>query len=201
MNLTPRQQKILDFIRARIRERGFPPTVREIGEEFGIRSTNGVHGFLRALEKKGAINRDRGLARSIEVLDPDTGELDRPGVLPLAGRIAAGRPIEAIEQQDTLDVPSLFEGSGRFALQVRGDSMIDAGILEGDYVIVEKRNTARNGEIVVALLADGEATLKRFYKDADRVRLVAENPRYAPIVARDVALQGVVVGLVRAPVR
>ncbi len=201
MNLTPRQQNILDFIRARVRERGFPPTVREIGEEFGIRSTNGVHGFLRALEKKGAINRDRGLARSIEVLDPDTGELDRPGVLPLAGRIAAGRPIEAIEQQDTLDVPSLFEGSGRFALQVRGDSMIDAGILEGDYVIVEKRNTARNGEIVVALLADGEATLKRFYKDADRVRLVAENPRYAPIVARDVALQGVVVGLVRAPVR
>ncbi len=201
MNLTIRQQKILDFIRARIRERGFPPTVREIGEEFGIRSTNGVHGFLRALEKKGAINRDRGLARSIEVLDPDTGELDRPGVLPLAGRIAAGRPIEAIEQQDTLDVPSLFEGSGRFALQVRGDSMIDAGILEGDYVIVEKRNVARNGEIVVALLADGEATLKRFFKDADQVRLVAENPSYAPIVAREVALQGVVVGLVRAPVR
>ncbi|MFN7952072.1 MAG: transcriptional repressor LexA [bacterium] len=201
MNLTVRQQKILDFIRARIRERGFPPTVREIGEEFGIRSTNGVHGFLRALEKKGAINRDRGLARSIEVLDPDTGELDRPGVLPLAGRIAAGRPIEAIEQQDTLDVPSLFEGSGRFALQVRGDSMIDAGILEGDYVIVEKRNVARNGEIVVALLADGEATLKRFFKDADQVRLVAENPSYAPIVAREVALQGVVVGLVRAPVR
>lgn len=201
MNLTPRQQEILEFIRARIRDKGVPPSVREIGDKFGIRSTNGVHGFLRALEKKGAITRDPGLARSIEVIDPDTGEPDRPGVLPLAGRIAAGRPIEAIEQQDSLDVPALVEGSGRFALQVRGDSMTGAGILEGDFVIVEKRSAARNGEIVVALLPDGEATLKRFFKDADQFRLEAENPRYAPIVTRELDVQGVVVGLVRAPVR
>ncbi len=201
MSLTDRQQEILDYIRLRIREKGVPPSVREIGDRFGIRSTNGVHGFLRALEKKGAITRDRGLARSIEVMDPATGEPDRAGVMPLAGRIAAGRPIEAIEHQDTLDIPGLVEGTGRFALQVRGDSMIDAGILEGDFVIVEPRNTPRNGQIVVALLPDGEATLKRYYRDGAQHRLEPANPRYQPIVTAQLAVQGVVVGLVRAPIR
>ena len=191
--LTDRQQAILDYIRACVRERGVPPSVREIGEEFGIRSTNGVHGFLRALEKKGAIRRAKGLARSIELTEP----MESEGALPLAGRIAAGLPIEAIEGQDFLDVPSLVSGPGRFALEVTGDSMIDAGIHNGDYVIIDPRSTARDGEIVVALLPDGEATLKYYYREGRGHRLEPANERYEPIHTDSLTIQGVVAGLYR----
>lgn len=202
LNLTKRQSEIFEFIKAQIDKTGYPPTVREIGQGLGLHSPSTVHAHLAKLERSGVLRRDPSKPRAIEILVERTKRVMRPAV-PLVGQVAAGTPILAEENiEDQLEIPAVIGADdGDYALRVKGDSMRDAGILEGDYVIVEKRNTARNGEIVVALLADGEATLKRFYKDADRVRLVAENPRYAPIVARDVALQGVVVGLVRAPVR
>ena len=191
--LTARQREIFDFIRSKIFERGYGPTVRETADRFGIRSPNGVMCHLRALEKKEIIRREPNMSRAIQLVDDgpsDTG-------MPLAGVIAAGKPIEAIEQEERIDFRDMFGKQDLFALQVRGQSMIEDQIADGDIVVVKKQETARDGQIVVALLGDGEATLKRFFREANRVRLEPANREMKPIYSKNVRIMGVVVGVVR----
>jgi repressor LexA len=194
--LNERAKEILAFIQRFRRERGSAPTIREIGEHFQISSTNGVRYYLNLLEKSGYIRRNRKISRGIGPSDAS-----RLAGIPLLGRVAAGQPILA-EQNDAgrLDLQGLFgQTEELFALKVRGDSMIDAGIHEGDYVIVRKQETARAGEIVVALIED-EATVKRYQPRRGHIELVAENPRYEPIVVnRDSNFR--VLGTVRGVVR
>jgi len=198
VNYTPRQMSILRFILETQREREVSPSIREICEHLGGRDVKTVAEHLDRLEEKGAIERERGAVRSIRVVDPElAGEA---GQITLAGRIAAGTPIEAIEVPETLDLlPALGLASGRemFALQVRGDSMIEDGIHDGDYVIIEKRSTARNGQTVVAVLEDEEATLKRFYREKGRVRLQPANSSMKPTYPKQVEIRGVVRSVVR----
>lgn len=191
--LTKRQREVLEFIRSKIFSRGYGPTVREIGRNFNISSPNGVMCHLRALETKGFITREPNMSRAIQLV----GQQPTDAGLPLAGRIAAGRPLEAVEQQDRIDFSELFGEDSAFALQVSGDSMIDDQIADGDYVIVRKQSTARDGQIVVALLEGGDATLKRWYRESDRIRLEPANARLKPIFSRHVKVLGVVVGVVR----
>jgi repressor LexA len=191
--MTARQREVYDFIRSKIFERGYGPTVREIAEAFGIRSPNGVMCHLRALEKKGFILREPNMSRAIQLVDDGPSDAG----LPLAGLIAAGRPVEAIEQPERLDFRDMFGSPDLFALEVRGQSMIDDQIADGDYVIVRKQETARDGQIVVALVGDGEATLKRFYREPHRVRLEPANREMKPILAKHVRIMGIVVGVVR----
>ena len=190
--LTAKQRAIYDFIKDKIMVRGYGPTVREIGAGFKIKSPNGVMCHLKALEKKGLITRESGMSRAIQLTEP----LNRMA-LPLHGRIAAGSPIQAIEQQDHVDFGPLFEGEGQFCLRVAGNSMIDAQIADGDYVVVRKQRTARDGEIVVALLNGEEATLKRFFKEPNRVRLEPANSTMQPIYSAHVDILGVVSGVIR----
>ncbi len=192
--LTKRQQTIFDLIRSRIEEFGYGPTIREIADEMGFASPNGVMCHLRALEKKGLINRTSNRSRSIVLTDEVNEEIRG---LPLAGRVAAGALMEAIEQTDRIDVGDFWRRKGTYVLQVDGDSMIDANISDGDYVVVEKRSTASKGDIVVARNSDGEATLKYWFPEKGRVRLQPANKRMKPIYARDVKVTGVVVGVVR----
>lgn len=180
--VTERQQEILDFIVSAIRSRGFPPTLREIGAQFGIRSTKGVNDHLEALERKGKIKRQKDLSRAIEVMSlpvtPDEAEL-----VPVLGRIAAGAPLlatENVEASLVLD-RSLIHGARNFLLRVQGDSMIQAHICDGDLVLVRPQDTADDGEIM-AVMVDDEATVKRFYHDGDAVRLVPENDAMEPII-------------------
>jgi repressor LexA len=191
--LTERQRAMYDFVRAKIFERGYGPTVREIGNHFGIRSPNGVMCHLRALEKKGVIQRERNMSRAIQLVDYSPGEVG----LPLAGTIAAGTPLEAVEQQERIDFGEMFHSNETFALRVRGQSMIEDQIADGDYVVVRKQKTARDGQIVVALLNGNEATLKRFYREPNRVRLEPANHTMRPIYTKSVDILGVVVGVVR----
>jgi repressor LexA len=198
VNVTPRQLDILRFIRAYRGRRGYSPTLQEIGDHLHLTKVT-VFEHVEALERKGALHRGgKHRARSLQ-LDPDLDfPEDRPTRLPMVGRIAAGEPIEAVEDTQSLDLEEVFDRpGGTFALRVAGQSMIDEHIRDGDYVICEKRNTARNGETVVALLEDGEATLKRFYKEKNRVRLQPANPDFQPIYARNVDIQGVVIGVLR----
>jgi repressor LexA len=190
--LTAKQRAIYDFIKDKIMVRGYGPTVREIGAGFKIKSPNGVMCHLKALEKKGLITRESGMSRAIQLTEPLTRM-----ALPLHGRIAAGSPIQAIEQQDHVDFGPLFEGEGQFCLRVAGNSMIDAQIADGDYVVVRKQRTARDGEIVVALLNGEEATLKRFFKEPNRVRLEPANSTMQPIYSAHVDILGVVSGVIR----
>lgn len=190
--LTAKQRAIYDFIKDKILTRGYGPTVREIGAGFKIKSPNGVMCHLKALEKKGLITRESGMSRAIQLTEP----LNRMA-LPLHGRIAAGSPIQAVEQQDQIDFGSLFEGEGQFCLKVAGNSMIDAQIADGDFVVVRKQRTARDGEIVVALLNGEEATLKRFFKEPNRVRLEPANSTMQPIFSAHVDILGIVTGVVR----
>jgi len=199
--LTDRQRQILDFIRAEIHRRGFPPSVREIGEAVGLSSSSTVHAHLAALEDKGFLRRDPSKPRALEVLDfRDTDlavDYGQVRAVPLVGQVAAGQPILAAENiEATVSLPAEMAEDPTFILRVRGDSMIEAGILDGDYVVVRQQNTANDGEIVVAMLED-EATVKRFFKEADRVRLQPENPSLEPIYARDVRILGRVVALFR----
>ncbi|GAB4286547.1 MAG: transcriptional repressor LexA [Coriobacteriia bacterium] len=199
--LTKRQQQILDFIRAEIHRRGFPPSVREIGEAVGLSSSSTVHSHLAALESKGFIRRDPSKPRALEVLDyRDTGRAVDYGsvqAVPVVGQVAAGSPILAAENiEDTMTLPTELAGEETFILRVKGDSMIDAGILDGDFVVVRQQRSATNGDIVVAMI-DDEATVKRFFKEADRVRLQPENPSMEPIYAREVTVLGRVVALFR----
>lgn len=191
--LTKRQREIYQFIAEKIRSRGYGPTVREIGSAFDIKSPNGVMCHLQALVKKGLITREANMSRAISIVNAK--EL-APGI-PLAGTIAAGSPLETYEQSERVDFDDLFCRDGHFALKVRGQSMIDDHIDEGDFVIVRKQQTARDGQTVVALVDDSETTLKRFYREGSRYRLEPRNKEMQPIYSEDVKILGVVVGVVR----
>lgn len=196
--LTPKQLRILTLIRDYQRKNGCSPTMQELADELDVTKVT-VFEHVAALEKKGMLRRSRHLARSLE-LTPRVEFPDENGaILPLVGHIAAGAPIEAIENPETVDLESFFRTrGGTYVLQVRGDSMIDEHIRDGDLVVVERRETARDGETVVALLEDGEATLKKLYHEQGRFRLQPANPAYKPIYAEQVAVQGVVVGVLRS---
>ena len=193
--LTERQKDVYEFVRDKIRNRGYGPTVREIGEQFGISSPNGVMCHLKALEKKGLISREPNMSRAIQL----TAEPIEERGLPLSGRIAAGVMHEAIEQDERIDFDAMFNHKNKnlFALNVSGDSMIDAQIADGDYVVVRKQRTARDGQIVVAQTDEGEATLKRFYLERNRIRLEPANSAMKPIYVKNAKVLGVVVGVVR----
>ncbi|MCK6456280.1 MAG: transcriptional repressor LexA [Phycisphaerae bacterium] len=194
---TPRQAEILTYVRDYQKRTGYSPTLQEIGDYLGISKVT-VFEHLTALEKRGLVRRGRHKARSMELADDLRLPNDRPSVVPLAGRIAAGAAVEAVENPDTLDLETVFASRhGTYALQVRGDSMIDDQIRDGDYVIIERRSTAENGETVVALLENGEATLKRLYREKGRFRLQPANPKYAPMYVDRLTIQGVVIGVLR----
>jgi repressor LexA len=197
LNLTKRQQEIFDFIKRYSAKNGYPPTVRDIGKAIGLTSSSTVHAHLANLEKLGALRRDPTKPRAMEILDK-AKKVIAPAGLPVVGRVAAGQPILADENiEDYVEVPQIAGGDeGEYVLKVQGDSMKNAGILEGDYVVVHTTETARNGEIVVALLGE-EATVKRFYKERDHVRLQPENEALEPIRTRDVQVLGRVVGVFR----
>lgn len=190
--LTIRQRAIYDFIKGKILSRGYGPTVREIGTGFKIRSPNGVMCHLKALEKKGLISREAHMSRAIQISEPLTKMS-----LPLAGQIAAGSPLLAVEQNETIDFSELFGADNQFCLKVTGNSMIEAQIADGDYVVVKKQKTCRDGEIVVALVNGEEATLKRFYKEPHRVRLEPANSTMQPIYSTQVEVMGIVTGVIR----
>jgi len=196
--LTPKQAAVFEFIKERIQARGYGPTVREIGEHFKISSPNGVMCHLHALEKKGLLKRvrkrDRAVARAIE-LAPEVLAGERG--MPLVGTVAAGMTTLAFEQADRLDVCQMFNRKNMFALRVRGDSMIEAQIADGDYVIVKKQKTALPGQIVVAQTPEGEATLKYWFPEGNRIRLQPANSTMAPIYVKEASVVGVVVGVVR----
>jgi repressor LexA len=211
MDLTKRQQEIFDFIKRYSAKYGYPPTVRDIGKAVGLASSSTVHAHLANLERLGLLRRDPTKPRAIELLDrvredvegavgtmaDNVRSLVRPG-LPLVGQVAAGQPILAEENiEDYVQVPPIAGGEeGEYVLRVRGESMKDVGILEGDYVVVRPQDTATDGEIVVALVGE-EATVKRFFREADHVRLQPENATMEPIRSKDVRVLGRVVGLFR----
>ncbi len=207
MDLTKRQQEIFDFIRKHSAKYGYPPTVRDIGKAVGLASSSTVHAHLANLEKIGLLRRDPSKPRAIELLDRAMGSavegvrgIVRPGdSLPLVGSVAAGAPMLAEENvEEYVSVPELAGGGdGQYLLQIRGDSMKDAGILDGDYVVVHSQDTARDGDIVVALLGE-EATVKRFFHESDHIRLQPENETMEPIRSSDVQVLGRVVGLLRS---
>ena len=194
-SLTERQRNVYEFIRDKIVNRGYGPTVREIGEEFGISSPNGVMCHLKALEKKGLIKRSPNKSRAIELTRTASRE---PLGLPLAGVVAAGQTTLAFEQDERIDFGTFFRGSSMFVLQVNGDSMIEAQIASGDYVVVKKQETAQMGQMVVARTDDGEATLKYWYPEQGRIRLQPANSSMKPIYVENATVVGVVVGVVRS---
>jgi repressor LexA len=191
--LTSRQREIFEFTRGLITNRGYGPTVREIGENFGISSPNGVMCHLKALEKKGLITREPNMSRAIQI----TEEYKEKG-MPLVGQIAAGNLTEAIEQADRFDFEDWFpQRKNQFALRVKGDSMIEAQIADGDVVVCRRARTAHKGDIVVAITDEGEATLKYWYPEANRVRLQPANSSMKPIYSKTAQVLGIVVGVVR----
>lgn len=194
--LTHRQREIYSFIRGKIQGRGYGPTVREIGVHFQIKSPNGVMCHLKALQKKGLIHREPNMSRAIQLLD-DSAVGQQPTGLKLVGRIAAGQPIEAIEQNEELSFSDWVEDGAKFALRVTGDSMIEEHIADGDFVIIKKQDQARDGQIVAVRDEDGEATLKKIYRDRSRVRLEPANRALKPIYRDHVDILGVLVGVVR----
>ena len=205
LNLTKRQQEIFDFIKRYSGEHGYPPTVRDIGKAVGLASSSTVHAHLANLEKIGLLRRDPAKPRAIELLDRAVGNavdnvrsIVRPGGLPLVGQVAAGQPVLAEENiEDYIPVPQVAGGEdGEYLLRVRGESMKDAGILEGDFVVVRPQSAAEDGDIVVALVGE-EATVKRFFRERDHVRLQPENSEMEPIRSKDVRVLGRVVGLLR----
>ena len=198
LNLTKRQQEIFDFVKRYGSEHGYPPTVRDIGKAIGLTSSSTVHAHLANLEKLGVLRRDPTKPRAIEVLVDKAKQAVAPGGLPLVGQVAAGQPVLADENiEEYVTVPEMAGGEeGEFVLRVKGDSMKDAGILEGDHVIVRRQDSASDGEIVVALVGE-EATVKRFFREADHVRLQPENDALEPIRTRDVQVLGRVVGVCR----
>ncbi len=209
VDLTKRQQEIFDFIKRYSATNGYPPTVRDIGKAVGLASSSTVHAHLANLEKAGLLRRDPSKPRALELLDramggvKDTAESAVRSVvghagLPVVGQVAAGAPVLAEENiEEYVQVPPAAGGEeGEYVLRVKGDSMIDAGILEGDFVVVRPQDTARDGEIVVALVGE-EATVKRFFRESDHIRLQPENSRLEPIRSTDVRLLGRVVGLFR----
>lgn len=196
--LTKRQREILDFITDFIEENGYAPSIREIGENFHLNSPATIHAHIENLKKKGFLKTGFNEARSLEPVQPDS-IFSRAIELPLAGLITAGEPIEAIEEKETIAVPENFirDEINSFVLRVKGESMIEDGILDGDYVIVERNHSPRNGDVVVALLNNAYATLKKFYREANRIRLQPANSAMKPIYAKDPLIQGVVRGVIR----
>jgi repressor LexA len=198
--LSHRQRQILDYIVQHTETHGYPPTVREIGEAVGLSSSSTVHAHLKALEQAGLITRDAVLTRAIRVVSGDAEQHKPKRVvsLPVVGRVAAGKPLLAVEDiEDTFPVPrEMLSGEDGFLLRVKGDSMIEDGILDGDYVVVRRQDTAENGETVVAMVGD-EATVKRLYKDKGRIRLQPANSQMEPIFCDSVEVVGKVVGLIR----
>lgn len=199
-DLSIRQTKILDFIKEEIRNKGYPPAVREIGQAVGLLSSSTVHGHLQTLEEKGYIRRDPTKPRAIEILDSSVDSIEAKKVVhvPIVGRVTAGHPILAVENiEGTFPLPDdLVREDNVFMLRVQGDSMIEAGILDRDFIIVRQQNEARNGEIVVALLGD-EATVKRFFKERKLIRLQPENSSMEPIYSQDVSILGKIIGVYR----
>lgn len=193
--LTERQQEVYDFIREKIVGRGYGPTVREIATHFDIHSPNGVVCHLKALEKKGIIVREPNMSRAIQL----SAEPVEESGLPLAGRIAAGVLHEAIEQNERVDFADMFKSTDQslFVLQVQGESMIEEQIADGDYVVVQKQSTARKGQVVVAQTDEGDATLKRWFPEKNRIRLEPANSTMKPIFVKNARVLGVVVGVVR----
>jgi len=202
--LSTRQQQVLDLIRTTVAERGYPPSVREIGEALGLSSPSTVHSHLSSLVDAGYIRRDPTKPRAIEILGESTGSRpvhgDATREVPLLGRIAAGAPILAAEDvEDVMALPTDLVGNGPvFMLRVKGDSMVDAGILDGDFVVIHRQDDARDGEIVAALVDGEEATVKRLQRTGGKVILISENPAYEPMVfERDVSIIGKVVTVFR----
>lgn len=198
-DLSDRQIAILNFIKKELLKKGYPPSVREIGEAVGLSSSSTVHGHLAQLEDKGYIRRDPTKPRAIEILEGNSHVVRKEVVnVPIVGRVAAGQPILAVENvEDTFPLPVDFVNNDSvYILSVRGDSMINAGILDGDYVVVRQQSHAKNGDIVVALLEE-EATVKTFYKEKDYIRLQPENPALDPIYSTDVKILGKVIGVFR----
>jgi len=204
MAITRRQRQVYDFISRFVAEKGYSPSFEEIGGGMGLNSLATVHKHISNLEKKGLLTRDYNRSRSIDLLPPK-GKLKQSMavntgiVLPLRGRIAAGQPIEAVENPETISLADFVQSKEVYVLEVRGDSMQDEGILDGDYVLVENTKIAHNGDIVVALVNSNDATLKRLYREGDQIRLQPSNSSMAPIVvhASSVQIQGKVIGVLR----
>ena len=195
--LTKRQKQIYEFVVNYLNEKGFSPSIREICKVFRMASTRGVHRHLETLEKKGYLQRE-STARSIKILHERIEAFARTVALPFFGYIAAGAPIEVVEQQETMEVPATLVGRKPcYILQVKGNSMIEDHILNGDFIVVERCETADDGEVVVALINKESATLKRLYREKDHIRLEPANSKMKPIYVKDVAIQGKVRGLFR----
>ncbi|KGL40026.1 repressor LexA [Listeria newyorkensis] len=201
MKLSKRQQDIYDFIKSEVKDKGYPPSVREIGEAVGLASSSTVHGHLARLEGKGLIRRDPTKPRAIEILSLED-DIAAPNVIniPIIGKVTAGIPITAVENIDEYFPLPEYMANGEteiFMLEIDGESMINAGILNGDKVIVRQQNSANNGEIVVAMTDDNEATCKRFFRESSHFRLQPENDALEPILLRNVTILGKVIGLYR----
>ncbi|WP_088007887.1 transcriptional repressor LexA [Indiicoccus explosivorum] len=200
--VSKRQEDILTFIKEEVRAKGYPPSVREIGEAVGLASSSTVHGHLARLENKGLIRRDPTKPRAIEVISPEDMVIEKSPVLhvPLIGKVTAGMPITAIENvEEYFPLPQSYgtEDDQIFMLEISGNSMIEAGILDGDYVIVRQQQTADNGDIVVAMTAENEATVKRFFREESYFRLQPENSAMDPIIVEEVSILGKVTGVYR----
>ncbi len=203
MGITPKQKKVLDFVTAYKTRHGYSPTQTEIAKNFGFQSLGTVQNYLVRLEREGMLSKSWNAKRGLEVSSQEVKiqEFQPQNLLPLAGRVAAGRPIEAIESLESIEVPAgmIRRGHEHFVLEVKGDSMIGDGILEGDFVVIRKQSAAQNGETVVALV-NGEATIKRFYRRKEKIQLVAANPAYPPIEVEpggEFKILGILSGLIR----
>ncbi len=213
-NLKDREQKILNFMKSEIKTKGYPPTVREICTALGIKSTSTVHKDIASLEKQGFLKKDPSKPRALMVVDMEDSTVSEPAQthqvnveeredivdIPIVGRVAAGTPILAEQNiEETFPVPARYAGGSNFMLRVRGESMINVGIMDGDLILVEQQNTARNGEIVVAMIDgfESEATVKTFYHEGDHIRLQPENDTMSPIIVKDVKVLGKVKGVFR----
>ncbi|UCD30432.1 MAG: transcriptional repressor LexA [Planctomycetota bacterium] len=195
--LTPKQLRLLTLIRDYQRRHGYSPTMQELADVLGVTKVT-IFEHVVGLEKKGLLRRSKHRARSLELTQQAVFPDESLNILPLVGHIAAGAPIEAIESNEIINIEQLFNTQqDAFVLKVRGDSMIDEQIRDGDLVVVERREVAQDGETVVALLDDGEATLKKFYREQDRIRLQPANQNFSPIYVNDVHIQGIVVGVIR----
>lgn len=200
--LSKRQVDILEYIKEEVKLKGYPPSVREIAEAVGLASSSTVHGHLARLESKGLIRRDPTKPRAIEILDLEESNIPKYNIInvPVVGKVTAGMPITAIENvEEYFPLPERLAPSDEqiFMLEVMGESMIEAGILDGDYVIVRQQHSANNGDIVVAMTEEDEATVKRFFKERDFIRLQPENSTMEPIILRNVSILGKVIGVYR----
>lgn len=201
MPVTPRQRQVFDFIARYVNAKRLPPTIAEIGQQFNMSSSASVHSILSALEREGLIKRIPNVSRGIELVPQESANSSEGGEVPLLGLVAAGQPIEAILSHETVSVPRDMIGRGRmFALRVRGDSMIDENIQDNDIILVSSQQTAENGQVVVALIDGNYATVKKFYREAEFIRLEPANPQFKPIFIKTperIQIQGVVRGLIR----